>query len=68
MLNIGQILDTITKAGSHLPAFKALFDQVVETFGDADQATLKDAYSKARAASDQAHGDLQDKLDAASRR
>lgn len=54
-MEIVAILKTIELAGSALPAFKALFDQVVDTFDEDDQVKLKQSYADAMAASDRQH-------------
>lgn len=54
------ILGAIKLAGSELPAFKALFDSVVDTLGEDDQATLKAAYAEQMAKSDRQHQRVQD--------
>ena len=67
-LSLQGVLGAIGQAGSHLPAFKALFDQAIETFGPDDQATLKNALAKARQQSDAQHASLQGKLADAGKR
>jgi len=54
-MNLVAILNTISLVGSNLPAFKALFDQVVSAFDERDQATLQSAYADMQARSDAAH-------------
>lgn len=55
-----QAIGPITAA---LPEFKALYDQIVETFkGDADQATLKRAYDELMAENSGGHVRLQEML------
>lgn len=54
-MNLSAILNAITLVGSNLPAFKALFDQVVDAFDEKDQAVLKTAYAEMQAKSDAAH-------------
>jgi len=46
-------------AGSHLPAFKALFDSVVGTLNEGDQEKLKAAYAEHMAKSDDLHSRIQ---------
>lgn len=58
MLDI--ILGAIKLAGSELPAFKALFDGVVSTLHESDQATLKAAYAAQMTNSDAVHQRVQD--------
>lgn len=64
---IDAVLAAVRLAGSELPAFKALFDTVVDTFTETDQEKLKKAYADARARTDAAHSGLQSKLDRASK-
>lgn len=58
-MNLASIIATLAEVGSGLPAYKALFDQVVGAFSDSDQAELKAAYDRAMASSDAAHRDAQ---------
>jgi hypothetical protein len=58
-MDLQKIISATLLAGANLPAFKALFDTVVDTFGEQDQVKLKDAYAKAIAGSDAAHRDAQ---------
>lgn len=62
------ILKIVEGAGDAVPAFKALFDQVVATFSEDDQDKLKAAYAEARAKSDAAHVGAQDALEDAAKR
>jgi hypothetical protein len=55
MFTLANVLNAIGLVGSNAPAFKALFDQVVATFGEDDQAVLQESYAKAMAASDAQH-------------
>lgn len=59
-MDFGKVLKAIELAGSALPAFQALFQQVLPLFNESDQDKLKDAYARARAASDAADADLKD--------
>lgn len=54
------IAATIGMIGSDLPAYKALFEQVVATLGSQDQAALRKTYADAMAASDRAHAAAQE--------
>lgn len=54
-MNLAAILNTIAMLGSDLPAFKALYDLVVDAFDEKDQAVLKTAYAEMQAKSDAAH-------------
>lgn len=58
-MNLDTILKTILMIGSDLPAYKALFDQVVGAFSEEDQEKLKQTYAEAIAASDKAHAAAQ---------
>ena len=58
-MDLQKIISATLLAGAHLPAFKALYDTVVNTFGEKDQAKLKAAYADAIAKSDAAHRDAQ---------
>jgi hypothetical protein len=53
------LLNTVLLVGSDLPAYKALFDQVVDMLSEDDQATAKEAYEKALADAHTAHRDAQ---------
>lgn len=50
-----RVLHTATLVGAELPAYKALFDQVVELFSPATQDELKARYAEAIKTSDAAH-------------
>ena len=54
-MSLSAILNAISLVGSGLPAFKALFDQVLAAFDEKDQATLQAAYADMQARSDAAH-------------
>lgn len=54
-MNVDKVLQTLLMVGADFPAYKALFDEVMLLFSDADQQTLKDAYTQAMATSDAAH-------------
>lgn len=54
------VLAAMKLAGSHLPAFKALFDAVVDTLNSDDQAALKAAYAEHIAKSDDLHRRVQE--------
>jgi hypothetical protein len=54
-LNIPSIIATAFEVGSDLPAYKALFDQVVNLFDEDDQETLKAGMAEALAAADAQH-------------
>lgn len=58
-MDIRKIIETLLLIGADLPAYKALFDQVLDLFAEDDQAKLKDAYAQARARSDAAHAAAQ---------
>lgn len=59
-MNLDTILAAIKLAGSELPAFKALFESIVETFSEQDQETLQKAYAEQMAVSDDLHRQIQD--------
>lgn len=56
---IDKIIAAMLMIGSDLPAFRALFDEVVQTFGHEDQAKLQALYTQAKADSDKAHAAAQ---------
>lgn len=58
MPTFNTVLNAIKLAGSATPAFAALFESVITTFGPSDQATLQSALAEARAKSDAAHEDV----------
>lgn len=66
-MNFDTILKIVQGAGDVVPAFAQLFEQVLATFGEDDQAKLKDAYAAARMKSDDVHRSTQDKLAAAAK-
>lgn len=58
-MDIAKILETVALIGSDLPAYEALFAQVVTAFSGSDQDKLKQAYADAKAAADKAHAAAQ---------
>lgn len=71
MFDFKSILGLLPAVGpviAALPQFKAVFDQIVGTFNNDDQASLKDAYADLIADNDEGHRRLQDKLAAAAKR
>jgi DNA invertase Pin-like site-specific DNA recombinase len=58
-MNLDNILKTILLIGSDLPAYKALFDQVLGAFSENEQEILKQTYAEAIAAADKAHAAAQ---------
>jgi hypothetical protein len=56
---LAAVLNAINLVGSGLPAFKALFETVLESFNEDDQTTLKTAYAEMQAKSDAAHAAAQ---------
>lgn len=71
MFNIASVLKLLPVVGPVIAAtseFKGIFDQIVGTFGEKDQAKLKSAYADLMAENDAGHERLQDKLAAAARR
>lgn len=71
MFKLTDILEMLPVVGpviAKLPVFKGVFDQIVSTFGEKDQAVLKDAYADLMAENDAGHARLQAKLREAARR
>jgi hypothetical protein len=71
MFDLSSILKLLPAVGpvvAALPEFKKVYDQIVGTFKEDDQAVLKDAYADLMAENDEGHARLQKKLDAASKR
>lgn len=71
MFNLTSILKLLPVVGpviGALPEFKEVFDQIVSTFSEKDQDTLKAAYADLMAENDEGHKRLQEKLAAASKR
>lgn len=69
--NLSTVLELLPAIGSvaaALPQFKAVYDQIVDTFNENDQATLKEAYADLIADNDEGHARLQAKLAAAAQR
>mgnify|MGYP003443231010 CR=1 FL=1 len=62
------MLPVIGPAVAKLPEFKAVFDQIVDTFGEQDQDVLKGAYADLIDENDAGHARLQEKLAAAAQR
>lgn len=58
-MDLEKILSTVVAIGSDLPAYKLLFDQVVASFGEQDQAKLRQTYADALASADKAHAAAQ---------
>lgn len=58
-MQLDKVIAAVLMIGSDLPAFKALFEQVLHSFGPADQATLRQTYAEAIAAADKAHAAAQ---------
>ncbi len=68
MFDFNSILKMLPAVGpvvAALPEFKKVYDQLVATFGEKDQAVLRDAYADLVADNDEGHARLQDKLAAA---
>ena len=56
-----QLLQALPQAVAAAPSFKALWDQLVDTFdGKPEQQDLKDAYAAAISDAADAHADLQE--------
>jgi hypothetical protein len=71
MFTLASILALLPKVGpvvASLPEFKKVYDQIIATFGEHDQETLKEAYLDVIADNDAGHARLQDKLADAARR
>lgn len=62
------LLPAIGPVVAAIPQFKAVFGQIVDTFDEDDQATLKEAYADLIADNDEGHARLQAKLSAAAKR
>lgn len=67
-MNLSTILSIIETAAKAGPAFFALAEQVIATFGENDQAKLKIALAAARERTDTLHQDVQDSLADAAKR
>ena len=52
---LATILKTVVMIGSDLPAYKALFDDLVAMLSDEDQKAAKDAYAAAMERARAAH-------------
>lgn len=68
MFDFNTILNIVKGASNAVPAFAALAEQVIGTFGEDDQEKLRDAYAAARSKTDDMHRDLQSKLADAAKR
>jgi len=65
MFDLASILKLLPAVGpvvSALPEFKKVYDQIVGTFAETDQAVLRDAYADLIADNDAGHARLQAKL------
>jgi hypothetical protein len=62
------LLPAIGPVVAAIPQFKAIFDQIVDTFDEDDQVVLKDAYADLMEDNDEGHARLQAKLAAAAKR
>ena len=67
-ISIETVIRAMTLAGSALPAFKALLDEVMGLFSEKDQAVLREAYEDVKLENDEGHARLQAKLAEAARR
>lgn len=52
---LATILKTVVMVGSDLPAYRALFDDLVAMLGEEDQRAAKDAYAAAMERAKAAH-------------
>lgn len=68
LTSILKMLPVIGPVVAAAPEFKAVFDQIVGTFGEDDQAVLQESYADLMAENDAGHKRLQDKLAAAAKR
>ncbi len=68
MTSILKMLPVVGPVVGALPEFKHVFDQIVGTFEEKDQAVLKDAYADLMADNDAGHDRIQQKLAAAAKR
>ncbi len=71
MFDLKSILGLLPVVGpvvAALPAFKEVYDQIVATFAEKDQAVLKEAYVDIIADNDEGHERLQAKLAEAAKR
>lgn len=59
-MTIDNIIATITLAGSDLPAYKALFDEIISTMSSDDQAALQATYTNSMVAAASAHAAAQE--------
>ena len=60
--SILKLLPAVGPVVAAIPAFKGIFDQIVSTFKEKDQAVLKEAYADLIAENDEGHARLQQKL------
>lgn len=67
LTSVLKLLPAVGPVVAALPEFKRIYEQIVATFGERDQATLKDAYFDLMAENDEGHRRLQEKLEAAAR-
>lgn len=71
MFNLQSILGLLPAVGpvvAALPEFKKVYDQIVSTFKEDDQAVLKEAYADIMADNDEGYARLDAKLAEASKR
>ena len=62
LVDILALLPKVGPAAAALPEFKKVYDQIVATFKEHDQVTLREAYVELMADNDAGHQRLQDKL------
>jgi len=63
--SILRLLPVVGPVIAAAPEFKAIYDQITDTFDETDQGTLKEAYADLIADNDEGHARLQAKLAAA---
>jgi hypothetical protein len=71
MFSLSTVLGLLPAVGpvvAALPEFKRIYDQIVNTFKEDDQAVLREAYEDLMAENDEGHARLQAKLAEAAKR
>lgn len=58
-MNFEAIVKTLLMIGADLPAYRALFEQVVKLFEESDQERLKEQYAETMRIADAAHKEAQ---------
>lgn len=67
LASVLKLLEAVGPVIAAAPAFKEIFEDILVTFREGDEAVLREAYADLIADNDEGHARLQEKLAAASR-